>query len=52
MSKTRKLADYRIPYVVLVSKFMEHFKVDLKDVLIEMVKPHNEITCATCTRLG
>jgi len=52
MSKTRKVADYRIPYVVLVSKFLEHFEVDLEDELTEMVKPHIEITCATLHRIG
>jgi len=47
MSKSRKLADYRISYVVLVSKFIEHFGVDPERELTEVVKAHHEITTAT-----
>jgi len=39
MIKTRKLANYHIPYVVLLSKIIEHFEVDLEDELVEIVKP-------------
>lgn len=31
----------------MVSKFIEHFGVDLEGELIKVVRPHNEITCAT-----
>jgi len=52
MMKTGKLVDYRIPYVILVSKLIEHFEVDLEDELVEVVKPHNEITTATLHKIG
>jgi len=38
--------------VVLVSKFIEHFGVDLKGELTEVVKPHNKITYATLQKIG
>jgi len=52
MSKTKKLADSRNPYVVLVSKFLKQFEVDLEDELTEVVKPHIEITYATLNKIG
>ena len=52
MVKTRNLVDYCIPYVVLVSKFIEYFGVDLKDELVEIVKPHKEVTVATLHKIG
>jgi len=47
MIKIRKLVNYRIPYVVLVSKFIEYFEVDLEGELVEVVKPYNEVSVAT-----
>ena len=38
--------------MVLVSKFIEHFDVDLEGELTEVVKPHKEITCATIHKIG
>lgn len=46
MVKARNMVDYRIPYIMLVSKFMEHFGVDLDGKLVETIKPH-EVTAAT-----
>jgi len=51
MNKAERLTDYRIPYVVLVTKFNEYFDVDLNDELTEVVKGHNEITCATLHKI-
>jgi len=45
MNKSNRLNGYRVPYVVLVSKMVEQFGVDLEEELVETVKPHNEITC-------
>jgi len=50
--KTNKLADYDIPYDVLVSKFIEYFEVYLEDELVETIKPHNEVTAATLNKIG
>ena len=52
ISKTKKLDDYKIPYVVMVSKFIEHFGVDLEGEITEVVKPHKEITTATLHNIG
>jgi len=52
MNKSKRLTDYRLPYVVLVSKMIEHFGVDLEEKLIETVKAHNEITCAVLHKIG
>jgi len=34
----RLIMDYRIPYVVLISKFIQYFKVPDEEELIEPVK--------------
>jgi len=52
INKAKKFTDYTIPNVVLVSKFIEYFDVDLDDELTEVVKAHNEITCATLHEIG
>jgi len=44
--------DYRVPYVVLVSKVIEHFSIDLEGELTEIVKAHNEITCSMKHKIG
>jgi len=36
--KAKRLMDYRIPYVVLISKFIQYFKVPDEGELIEPVK--------------
>jgi len=41
------LAEYKIPYVVLVSKLVEYFGVDIDRELIEIVKPHHEVIATT-----
>jgi len=38
MEKSRRLADYRFPYVVLMSKLIEHFKIPFEGELIEPIK--------------
>ena len=36
--------DYKIPYVVLVSKFIEYFRVPLEGELSEPVEQNHEVT--------
>jgi len=38
MSKAQKLNDYKLSYVVLVSRMLEFFEVDLVDELAETLK--------------
>ena len=37
MLKPKRLTDFRLPYVVLVSKFIEYFGVDIEDELEESI---------------
>jgi len=35
MLKAKRLTDFRLPYVVLVSKFIEYFGIDVEDEIEE-----------------
>ena len=37
MLKAKRLTDFRLPYVVLVSKFIEYFRIDIEDELKESI---------------
>jgi len=52
MTKTRKRTEYRIPYVVLVSKFIEYYEVDVDNEVVEVVKAQHEITATTLHKIG
>jgi len=52
MMKSKRLVAYRIPYVVLVSKFIEYFCVPLDGELSEPFKQHHEVTTATLHKIG
>jgi len=39
--KIEKKPKYRIPYVVLISNFIEYFEVDVEGEVVEAVKAHN-----------
>ena len=38
MLKAKRLADFRLPYVVLVSKFIKYFGIDVEDELEESTR--------------
>ena len=50
--KTRKKPEYCIPYVALISNFIEYFEVDVEEEVVEPVKEHNEITAVTLNKIG
>jgi len=52
MTKTRKRTEYHIPYVVLVSKFIEHFEVDVDCEVVEAVKAQHEVTATILHKIG
>jgi len=52
MMKSKRLVDYRISYVVLVSKFIEYFRVPLDGEPSEPVKQHHEVITATLHKIG
>jgi len=50
--KIRRKVEYRIPYVVLISHFIEYFGIDTEGELLELVKTQNEISAATLSKIG
>jgi len=50
--KVQRLLDYRLPYVVLISKLLEHFGVDLEDELSKSMKPNNEVNHIMLDKIG
>jgi len=43
--------EFRIPYAILISSFIEYYDIDMENELIEEVKAHNEITVATLNKI-
>jgi len=52
MEKARRLMDYRIPYVVLVSRLIQYFQVPLEGELMESVKQGLEVSTANLNKVG
>jgi len=52
LEKARRLMDYRIPYVVLISKFIQYFKVPDEGELIEPVKQAFEMNTTNFNKMG
>jgi len=50
--KIRKKLEYHIPYVVLISHFIEYFEIDVEGEVVETVKAQNEITVVTLNKIG
>ena len=50
--KIRKTVEYKIPYAILISQFIEYFEIDTDGEVVEMVKAHNEVTTATLNTIG
>ena len=43
MLKCRRLVDYEFPYVVLASRFIDYFKVDASNEIMDFTKAFSEI---------
>jgi len=52
LEKAKRLMDYRIPYVVLISKFIQYFKVPDEGELIEPVKQAFEMNTTNFNKMG
>jgi len=52
LEKAKRLMDYRIPYVVLISKFIQHFKVPDEGELVEPVKQAFEMNTTNFNKMG
>ena len=52
MQKLISLSVYHYPYVVLISKFLHYFEVDLEEEQSEIVKTSNEINNGSLSKMG
>jgi len=52
LEKAKRLMDYRIPYVVLISKFIQYFKVLDQRELIEPMKQAFEMNTTNFNKMG
>jgi len=50
--KIKKKPEYRIPYVVLISSFIEYYEIDVEEEVVKEVKALNEISTATLNKIG
>jgi len=52
MLKAKRLMDFRLPYVVLVSKFIKYFGVDVEDELDESIGLMNQTSNKNLQKIG
>jgi len=52
MQKSMRLSEYHFPCVVLISKFLQYFEIELEEELSEVVKPSNEINNGSLSKMG
>ena len=52
MLKSKRLADYRFPYAILVSKLIDYFGVDVTNERNDPIKAVSEIDTSTLTKMG
>jgi len=52
MQKSIRLSDYHYPYVVLISKFLHYFEVDVEEEQSKIVKTSSEINNGFLSKMG
>ena len=52
VQKAMRLSDYHYPYVVLISKFLLYFEVNLEDETSELVKSTQELNNGSLSKMG
>ena len=52
MLKSKRLADYRFPYAILVSKVIDYFGIDVTNERNDPIKAVSEIDTSTLTKMG
>jgi len=52
MMKAKRLTDFKLPYVVLISKFIEHFGVDVEGELEESTGLLNHVSTFNMHKIG
>jgi len=50
--KIRRKVEFRIPYAVLISHFIEYFEIDTDGEVVKLVKDQNEVTTTTLNKIG
>jgi len=50
--KIRKKVEYKIPYDVLISQFIEYLEIDTEKEVVEQAKAQNEISAVTLNKIG
>jgi len=50
--KSHRLVDYEFPYVVLASRFIDYFNIDVSNEILDFTKASNEITKTHLKKLG
>jgi len=50
--RIRKKPEFKIPYAILISSFIEYYDIDVENELNEEVKAQSEITVATLNKIG
>ena len=51
IQKSTRLSDYHFPYVVLISKLLHYFEIDLEEELFEVVKPSHEVNNRSLSKM-
>jgi len=52
MLKAKRLTNFRLPYVMLVSKFIEYFGVDVEDEVEESTGLFNQTSYLNLRKMG
>ena len=52
MLKSRRLVDYEFLYVVLASRFIDYFSVDVSNEIVDFTKASSEITERHLQKIG
>ena len=52
MQKVIRLSGFHYPYVILISKILHYFEVDIEEELVEIVKPSSEINSGSLSKMG
>ena len=50
--KVGKKLEYHIPYVIMLSKFIDYIEIDVEDEIVEEVEAVNQISTANLTKIG
>jgi len=52
MEKAMRFCDFHYPYVVLISKFLHYFEVDIEGEITEVIKSSSEINSGSLGKMG